>query len=277
MGLHAHPCVYAGSGVIGTDDLLEFFSPNSKLKVDRYNLDEHVLLVIDDFLCDPEAVTHLAGQLDYGLDRQPDSQFQRYPGERARVSLYPEETYAAILNTYRLEGGRPAPLVSYARNSLVFTRIDDDALEELDARQVVPHVDAGIDVIAIVYLSAAEVGGGTAFYRHRATGLAHLPTHPSFDIARMMREAGFDPLKREDYTRFTKALMYSELDAVSVASGETGISESTAMWEVLRIVPLAYNRLIIFPACVFHSPIYTRREGEDLAQRLTLNVFFTRA
>lgn len=261
----------------GSDGLLEAFSPNSKLKVDRYDLDEHVLLVVDDFFRDPEAVTHLAGQLDYGLDLQPNGQFQRYPGERARVSVYPQETYAAMLDAYRSEGGQPAPLATYARNSVVFTRIDDAALEGLDARQVVPHVDAGIDVIGIVYLSATEVGGGTAFYRHRATGMAHLPAHPTLAIVRTMREAGFDPLRKEDYTRFTKELMYSELDAMSVGPGETGISESTAMWEVLRIVPIAYNRLIIFPAGVFHSPIYTRREGEDLARRLTLNVFFTRA
>jgi hypothetical protein len=84
------------------------------------------------------------------------------------------------------------------------------------------------DFTAIVYLSKHDDSeSGTAFYRHRETGLIRMPS-----FAELRKDpALFEKLKRQ------------------MVAGE---SEA---WELLHFVPGKYNRALIFHAPLFHARI----------------------
>ncbi len=77
---------------------------------------------------------------------------------------------------------------------------------------------------AVVYLSEHEEPSGTAFYRHRPTGLTEMPTFQE------MEEQG----------------IFSEL-------AKDMVSRDPDKWELLDFVEGKYNRALIFDAPLFHS------------------------
>lgn len=81
------------------------------------------------------------------------------------------------------------------------------------------------DFTCIVYLSQHTERFGTAFYRHRETGMTHMP---SFDEMRE-RQAAFERLKLEM------------------------VEGSDQHWELLDFVHGQYNRAVIFDAPRFHA------------------------
>lgn len=77
---------------------------------------------------------------------------------------------------------------------------------------------------AIVYMSEHDEPYGTAFYRHKPTGLLHMPSFAE------MKELGiFDQLK------------------------EDMVSRDEDKWEQVAFVEGKYNRALIFDAPLFHS------------------------
>lgn len=76
----------------------------------------------------------------------------------------------------------------------------------------------------IAYLSAHNETSGTAFYRHKPTGLAAMPS-----FAEMDGNSEFDELKRDMVER------------------------TPEHWEQVDFVAARYNRALIFPAPLFHS------------------------
>jgi hypothetical protein len=86
----------------------------------------------------------------------------------------------------------------------------------------------------IVYLSEHEEEFGTAFWRHRETGLIEMPP-----FAEMAEDAAHDQLRA---------------DMVSAAE---------SAWERLDFVRGAFNRALIFRAPLFHSRMPRTGFGED--------------
>lgn len=78
---------------------------------------------------------------------------------------------------------------------------------------------------AVVYLSEHKEPYGTAFFRHKPTGLTHMP---SFSEMAEMGEAG-EQLKKDM------------------------VSRDPDKWEQLDMVEGKYNRAVIFEAPLFHS------------------------
>lgn len=95
---------------------------------------------------------------------------------------------------------------------------------DTEAAYVHSDREAG-DITAIVYLSEHAELSGTGFYRHRETGMTHMPSFA--DMAQ--DQAAFDKLKRE---------MVAGLDE---------------HWEQLDFVRGLYNRALIFDAPRFHA------------------------
>lgn len=110
-----------------------------------------------------------------------------------------------------------------------------------DRRSIV-HVDSS-DFSAVVHLSA-EDHEGTYFYRHRALGLE-----------RVSAEHNLDPNVRAVIERDTL-----DLDA----------------WEELHMIPMRYNRLVIFDGKFFHSGARELHGDAPAGGRLTQNFFFDR-
>lgn len=123
--------------------------------------------------------------------------------------------HALMLHALQFYMGRPV------YPNLMFFRVTN---EDTEARYVHSDREAG-DFTCIVYLSAHDDLYGTEFFRHRATGMTHMPS--------------FEEL-RKDPTLFERL----KRDMVSGSKDE---------WESMDFVRGAYNRAVIFDAPRFHA------------------------
>lgn len=82
------------------------------------------------------------------------------------------------------------------------------------------------DFSCITYLSSHDQLSGTAFYRHRATGLTEMPS-----IEELVKRPDFEQLK-------------SDMNSMS-----------DEIWEKTHFVPSKFNRALIFDAPLFHARI----------------------
>lgn len=123
--------------------------------------------------------------------------------------------HALMLHALSFYVGRPV-----YPNSMFFR------VTNLDTEGAYVHSDreAG-DFTCIAYLSEHGEPSGTGFYRHRETGMTHMP---SFDELRE-KPALFERLKHEM------------------------VAGSAEYWEQLDFVRGAYNRAVIFDAPRFHA------------------------
>ena|SRR5437773_1735399 len=113
---------------------------------------------------------------------------------------------------------------------------------DMTRRTSMVHVDTP-DFSAIVHLSRDKTEG-TYFYRHKA-----------LDLERVSPEDNVRPIVR-------RAI---ETDTLNLAA-----------WEVIHMIPMKYNRLLIFDGKYFHSGAH-HLTGASLAEgRMTQNFFFYR-
>lgn len=107
-------------------------------------------------------------------------------------------------------------------NSMFFRVTNEDT----EAAYVHSDRESG-DFTCIVYLSQHDETSGTGFYRHRETGMTHMPS-----FAELVQDtAGFEKLKREM------------------------VEGSNEHWEQLDFVRGLYNRAVIFDAPRFHARV----------------------
>jgi hypothetical protein len=94
-----------------------------------------------------------------------------------------------------------------------------------DTEQAYIHSDREYgDYTCVTYLSEHDEPYGTAFYKHKPTGLTHMP---SFEE---MQEMGIFEQLKEDM-----------------------VSRNSEAWELLDVVEGKFNRAVIFDAQLFHS------------------------
>jgi hypothetical protein len=234
------------------------------------------VIVIDNVLRYPDALLQLAGCLDYGLNVVP-GRIRYFPGERAYISVWPRPILEHILSRLNECNQTNHTLDEFVKYPLTFSKINSESVRSIQSHQVVPHLDFDSVVSAVLYLSHSDsdIPSGTAFYRHVATGLAYSPPHPDDGIAELMRRRGLSPVEPSHYFEFRKQLMQTNLHELEPIKGSTAITQSTRDWEVVCRVDQKFNRLVIFPSHLFHSPVYTFT-GHTAADRVTLNFFLTR-
>lgn len=205
------------------------------------------LLIIDNLVADPERLVRKAAR------RMFDSHSEHFPGLRteapARYQSFLESVLNPLLPEYfgLLSGSFRYAMCHY---SLVAT-----APGQLRFPQRVPHIDSvGGDGLATVHYLFRRDWGGTAFYRHRATG---------FEVV--------DQQRREAY--------FHQLEAESRGSDAPPsgyINGSTALFEQTASVDAVFNRLIVYrrnslhSGCIddHHLPPPDPRDG-----RLSINTF----
>lgn len=122
---------------------------------------------------------------------------------------------------------------------------------EQEVNETYIHSDSQIaHVTAILYLSEpAQCYGGTAFWRHKGYNFETTPTHDD------LIKAG---LKDEPET-FKK--LYDD-----------GFQEN--LWSCLGLVPMKFNRLLIFNSARYHSRYPMKSFGDSLANSRLIKVFF---
>jgi len=105
----------------------------------------------------------------------------------------------------------------------------------------------------LLYLCNEE-HGGTAFYRHKATGLQQVTAD-----------------NREHFLD----VYYDELNARPPA--QRYFDDSDASFEFLGMMPARFNRLVVYRGSLLHSAVVNPRlsiNANPLTGRLTLNSFY---
>lgn len=205
------------------------------------------LLVIDDFISDPDAlVRHAAGRLF-------TERWRWFPGIRTRAPLAWRRLVVEQLGELLCEFfglGRRSLSFSMCHYSLITTPADQLAMP-----QRIPHFDSlGSDGIASIHYLFRAPYGGTAFYRHRRTGFE------SVDESR--RDAYFAALESE--------LAGPDAPAAAYIDGDT------ALFEQVHAESGRFNRILFYRRNALHSGSIARTfvpDGNPLTGRLSINSF----
>jgi hypothetical protein len=204
------------------------------------------LLVVDDVVPDPERLVELAADKVYA------DVASYYPGVRAKAPLSYQrfilERFGSLFGEFF---GIPGILrFTNCQFSLV-TR----GHAELNELQRIPHIDStSYGELAVVhYLFKADLGG-TAFYRHRATG---------FEIVDDARRAEyFDWVQRESTGPDKPEIAY--------------INGDTALYEQVGRQEARFNRMLVYRRNSLHSGALAREFVPDpnpRTGRLSINGF----
>ena len=206
------------------------------------------LLVIDPLVADPERLLRKAARADF----TPQGAY--FPGVRARAPVSYEQFLERLLRPLLGEffGLPPAARLSFpmCHYSLV-TR----APEKLVFLQRVPHIDSvsGNGLATVHYLFRGD-WGGTAFYRHRATGYEYVDEsrHGAY-YARLEQEShGPD------------------------APGPGYIGEDTPLFERIAAMEGVFNRIVVYRRNSLHSAVIDNLRplsADPLQGRLSINSF----
>ena len=198
--------------------------PDLRLRKLTIGAEQAPLLVIDNFIADPDRLVRKAAGRQFTVP----SRF--YPGIRAEAppsyrQLIETRLKAVLFEHFGLQG--LSLRFSMSHYSLVTT-----PPEKLAAIQRIPHVDSldGNGLATIHYLFKTDLGG-TAFYRHRRTGFEVI------DLAR--REQYFACVEEERLGPNNPAAAY--------------INGSTALYEQVASERGVFNRMLVYRRNSLHS------------------------
>jgi len=182
------------------------------------------LIVVDDFVPNPDEL------VDYAMAQNFGVQGRYYPGIRCIAPQSYQQFLLTTLGGLILEclGAKRGTLgFSMCHYSLVTTPAD-----QLELLQRIPHVDsvAKNGLASIHYLFRKNLGG-TAFYRHRATGFESL-----------------DESRNDRYFRTLEAECAGpDAPAPGYINGDTPLYQQIAKQDGV------FNRLLLYPRNVLHS------------------------
>ena len=207
------------------------------------------VVVIDEFAPDAGAL------LEVAIASQLEPASQSYPGIRAALP----PTYFANVETV-LAGVMAEVFACRERLRILDASfsIVTHTPDALTAEQRIPHVDA-VDAgrLAMVHYLSRDIGDGTAFYRHRATGFE------TVDVARA--PAYFAQVSTENA---------ANPPPPSYIAGNTDRYVRTAC------VDAAFNRAVIYRSGLLHSGAIapgTTLSADPATGRLTVTAFFEAA
>ncbi|MDF7776808.1 DUF6445 family protein [Sphingomonas sp. AOB5] len=221
-------------------------NPRSRASLTLAGNEAEPVLQVDGLLIDPQALADYAAT-QTRFDPAPPG---TYPGIRGPAPLDYVEAVARGLDPLVREafglGG-----VQLAHAECNFSLVTLSA-EQLAPAQRVPHIDTiyPLQFAFLHYLCPPE-HGGTALYRHRATGYEGLTAErlPTYEAIRATEGAG------QGYI-----------------AGDTPHFEQTAAFDA------AYNRLLVYRSRVLHSgriPADATLSADPRRGRLTANIFLS--
>lgn len=222
-------------------------SADARMEMRRVGREGHPLLIIDNAISEPERLIEAAEAAVF----EPPAH-TRYPGLNAPL---PEFYGRGILNAVNPLLARGFGMPAHLRKTMFgFLALATQPPETLDAIQKVPHHDSPNPFrIAMVHYLCHAIGGGTGFFRHKATGFESV-----------------DSRRRPDYVRHAA----EELKADS-GQFTRHVNADTPNYQLIDFVELKFNRLIIYRSHVLHSGLL---DGAVLSEsprigRLTANSF----
>ena len=222
-------------------------NPNAKINIWKIGHEQQPIFIVDQALIDAEAMVAFAcARTSFG----PPAPESHYPG---RIAPLPDSYRPNIL----AELGRALEVVfghppGVGKESHGFYGLANIPHAAMTPDQLIPHADAvHPHAYATVHFLNATDYGGTAFYRHKATGLEVVTparSEASFQIRAVELEAhkGRPP------------------------------SELQALYEEIAYVEPVFNRLILYRASQLHSAKMTGVDylpEDPRTGRLTANLF----
>lgn len=199
-------------------------------------------LVIDDFYSDPDRVRHHALKLQYARHTN------------ANYAGYHAPTFQKV-----------QPLMVRFSKILSGITLTDHEIRQGDFRVALlgtPHVQRlkvhtdPTTWTAVIYLTPGRKCGGTLFYRHKATGWTqtHWEGDQRYDDA---KKAGLFKSERE-----MMAYFYRD-------------TKNLGAWQIIREIPMRYNRMVLFRGTFFHSPTLEGFGKTVKSGRLSQHFFFS--
>lgn len=217
-----------------------------KLKI---GAEQSPLLVIDNFVAEPERLIRKAGSKSFVPHPQ-----HSFPGVRADAPLGYQHLITTLLRDLLFEyfqlRGRDLRF-SLCHYSLVTT-----PPQRLTLVQRIPHYDSvdGNSLASVHYLFRSGRYGGTAFYRHRKTGFEY--------ITEERKDAYFSSLESENGTPNMPEFAY--------------INGDTPLYEQIARQDGVFNRIVIYPRNLLHSACIDSDfvpDANPLTGRLSINSF----
>ena len=222
---------------------------NSNPRIDLWTIGQEgqALVVVDNVLSNPEVLVEYATKASF--DAPPPKSM--YPGLVAPLPAAYLDLMTGILRgpLVRAFGLHP----DFRIPAYGFLGLTTVATEAMPARQAAPHTDAHrLNSFATVHFFSQGDFGGTAFYRHKATGYELVtPAHSG---------------------RFT-ALRRRELEP----EDGSPVPALADLYEEIHYVEPVFNRLILYRAGQLHSARLVANAhlpASPNSGRLTANLFF---
>ncbi|WP_276204321.1 DUF6445 family protein [Enhygromyxa salina] len=247
---------------------------NRRVKVQR--VAGSVIAVIDDTFVDIEQVREAALEHGYTI---PDS---GYPGLRARVSPIGGRAFVELLARVILDQLWPEGYPKAIDLDVIAADFYASALglRERPPDLIDQHADHDVWLAAVTYLSDTDHDDeGTAFWRHRATGLTcWMSDKDPVELLWLQELLGLEFLAQ--LPAAIEALPRPDLQQLraEIWRQRVGAAVAADAWEQLALVRQRCNRTVVYPGWQFHSaisravvPAPSRREQ----LRLSLGTFMT--
>jgi Family of unknown function (DUF6445) len=206
------------------------------------------VLIVDDYLRDPDSLVRYA---------VTETRFQPspalYPGIVAPIADAYCESILDVLGPKIGETFAVKVETAYLTNC--FFAILTFPPTQLHYRQLLPHVDDyGPGVIAVLHYLCAGAQGGTALFRHRATGYESLTKEKNQHLQSLISQdiASLGPLPPQ------------------YMKGDNRLYEQTTC------IQAKFNRLVVYRGSILHSMVVndeTKFDADPRVGRLTANTF----
>tara|TARA_B100000131_G_C18019913_1_gene574118 strand:+ start:252 stop:1067 length:816 start_codon:yes stop_codon:yes gene_type:complete len=245
------------------DDLNYIFEINKNSKIKEKISNNHKVLIIDGIYKRPELVQKYLLKSNFHNEDQMR--------KNKKTNLVGFRSFTRVPKNIEI--------INFLRNLLVEKfGVDDNDIDKNSFRRFIfnlygyfdsikniksnyhPHFDQAF--AATIFLNPnEECRGGTAFYRNKIHDV-----HDLNDISALSSLVNIDPF---DWFR---EMMMNE---VSISSIEDNvIIGSDDRWELLEIIPMKYNRMILYNGMRFHNP-YIESEWFRDYYRISQQFFFT--
>ncbi len=205
------------------------------------------LIVVDNLAANAEGLVELAAGKLFG------DVTSHYPGIRAKVPLNYQQFFIEHL------GGVIAEYFGLSTATVRFTNCHFSLLttppERLDFLQRIPHIDSVLnDQLAFIHYLFTSRLGGTAFYRHRATGFEYVDQTRQSEYWRHVEEEKNGP----------------HSPPAAYIDGDTPLFEQIGRQEGV------FNRLLVYRRTSLHSSAIPRGlvlDSHPRTGRLSINGF----
>ncbi len=225
-------------------------NPAARVDLRRIGRELNPLIVIDDILVDDDAEALAAFAVSAGW-APPESTY--YPGLNAPLPPSYLRTLAPVLrSTFERGFGMSAQ----ARlNVYGFFALATWGLERFGPLQRIPHYDQPrTDSLAMVHYLCKDQGGGTGFFRHKASGYEAI-----------------DAVRREGYMVTVAGEIERDGQLLTGFAGP-----DTPNYEMIDHVEMRFNRTVLYQSHLLHCALFdgVRLSDDPRAGRLTANSFY---